>query len=203
MQIGNTCKCFKNTDAVDLPQKSWSNRTWTLPRNCYFQNSLSDSNVQPGLRATGHPFSSVNLLDSLFLPTLKIMTKFRSWKWEISVFNAGNSIRGNKKRNVLRIFTYKWFLSLYTFLLYFAPWGPQFFFPYLCHLYSLAGALTEAFISWNIVWILLGSYLYEGKWPTFIMMLRFFLRLYIRPMHMFWKAATVQGWTLCTGVRPG
>lgn len=105
-----------------------------------FQNSLSDSNVQPVLRATGHPFSSVNLLDSLFLPTLKIMTKFRSCKWEISVFSAGNSTRGNEKRNILWTLICVWFLSLHTFLLYFAPWGPQLF---------LSISLPSLFIGWN------------------------------------------------------
>lgn len=104
MQIGNTCKCFRNPEAIGHG---------CCPGIGVFQNSLSDSNVQPGLRATGHPFSSVNLLDSLFLPTLKIMTKFRSWKWEISVLNAGNSTGGNEKRNILWIFICVWFLSLY------------------------------------------------------------------------------------------
>lgn len=181
MQIGNTRKCFKNTDALNLPHKSWSIGHGCCPGIGIFQSSLRDSNVQPGLRAAGHPFSSVNLLDSPFLPTLKLMTKLRSWKWEYAVVRARNSIRGNEKKNILWICIYVWFLSSYTFLLYFAPWRPRLFFSIsLPPLFMGRSSHTQAFISWSVVWTPLGNLILAAsmrKWPAFIMMFNFFRTL--------------------------
>lgn len=83
-KLGNTQTCFKNTYVLDQPQTSWSNWSRHYPGIAIFQSSLGDPNAQPGWGATGHPFSSVNLPDSPFLPVPKLMTKSRSWKWESS-----------------------------------------------------------------------------------------------------------------------
>lgn len=177
MQIANTWKCFKNTDALNLPHKSWSIGHGCCPGIGIFQSSLRDSNVQPWLRATGHPFSSVNLVDSPFLPTLKLMTKLRSWKWENAVVRARNSTGGTRRK------IYSGYLFMCDFchrILSFSTLLPEdlgSFFPYLCHLYSWAGALTQAFISWSVVWTPLGNLILVAsmhKWPAFIIDVQYF-----------------------------
>lgn len=155
-KLGNTQTCFKNTYVLDQPQTSWSNWSRHYPGIAIFQSSLGDPNAQPGWGATGHPFSSVNLPDSPFLPVPKLMTKSRSWKWESSRYKCPRpETPSGRMRRERPLDTYLWFLSLLSF----SPLLPE-------HFLSFRISVTSFHGLWPSRKHLLAEVLFGFLWGT-------------------------------------
>lgn len=175
-KLGNTQTCFKNTYVLDQPQTSWSNWSQALPRNCYFSKFPGWWSQCPA-RVRSHWSSFLQRESSRFSLSPRAeahdeVQELEVRKLKVQVSTARNSIRENATRKASR---YLFVIPVTAFLLSSAP-GALSFFPYLCHLLPWTVALTQAFISWSIVWISSGNLILAASWvkgPAFIMMLSF------------------------------